>query len=501
MAIVASVEAFDLARSDIRFLLGFEPMSLAGCDPNRTVLDWLREDMGLTGTKEGCAEGDCGACTVVLVDLEDGVLRYRAVNACILFLPQLDGRQLITVEHLKDESGAPHPIQQAMVDHHGSQCGFCTPGFVMALLALAKGGSAAGPGSQREAVCDAIAGNLCRCTGYRPIVEAASDALDGGLDDVFDRRESKTIEALRGLDVSEELAIESHGRRYLAPTSVGGLAKAYEKNPDATLLAGSTDVGLWVTKQHRDLDALIDVTRVAELKQFHETETHLVIGAGCTYRQIHAVIRDHWVDFGELVRRIGGAQVRAAGTIGGNIANGSPIGDTMPALIALDAKLGLLKGQRRRTLALEDFYPGYRETALEPGEFVAEIQIPLPAAGADFRCYKISKRFDQDISAVLGAFALELSPDGKVNKIRIAFGGMADVPKRAVETERAMLGKPWIGATIDVGQAALASEFSPISDMRASADYRLTAARNLLKKAFIETSEPKVETRVAESSL
>ncbi|MGI9417152.1 MAG: xanthine dehydrogenase small subunit [Geminicoccaceae bacterium] len=488
-----------MARSDIRFLLGFEPMSLAGCDPNRTVLDWLREDMGLTGTKEGCAEGDCGACTVVLVDLEGGALRYRAVNACILFLPQLDGRQLITVEQLKDETGAPHPIQQAMVDHHASQCGFCTPGFVMSLLALAKGGSAAGPDFQREAVCDAIAGNLCRCTGYRPILDS-SDALDHALDDVFDRRSSQTIAALGELDVSEELAIESHGRRYHAPTSLDSLATAYAPSR-ARLLAGGTDVGLWVTKQHRDLDDVIDVTRVAELKRFRETETHLVIGAGCTYQQIHAVIRDHWDDFGELVRRIGGAQVRAAGTIGGNIANGSPIGDTMPALIALGANIVLRKGERRREMPLEDLYLGYRKTALELGEFVAEIHIPLPAAGAVFRCYKISKRFDQDISAVLGAFALALSDDGKVKKMRIGFGGMAAVPKRAVETERAVLGKPWTEATIEAGQAALAAEFSPISDMRASADYRLTAAQNLLKKVFIETTEPKAETRVAEASL
>ncbi|MEM8950604.1 MAG: xanthine dehydrogenase small subunit [Pseudomonadota bacterium] len=478
-----------MARSDIRFLLGFEPTRLEGADPNRTVLDWLREDIGMTGTKEGCAEGDCGACTVVLVDYQEGALVYRAVNACILFLPQLDGRQLITVEHLKDEAGRLHPIQQAMVDHHASQCGFCTPGFVMSLLALGK----AGPNSQREAVCDAIAGNLCRCTGYRPIIDAAGDALDYGFHDVFDHRTEETIAALKKLDVSEELRIESHGRRYFAPTSLDSLATAYAPSR-AQLLAGGTDVGLWVTKQHQDLDDIIDVTRVPELKRIHETETHLVIGACCTYEEVHDVISGHWADFGELIRRIGGAQVRAAGTIGGNIANGSPIGDSMPALIALGCSIVLQRGGRRRSLDLEDFYLDYRETVLEPGEFLVEIRIPKSAS--NFRCYKISKRFDQDISAVLGAFMVKLSDDRKVKTVRIGFGGLAAVPKRAIRAEQAMTGKLWNEVTIKAGQAALASEFEPISDMRASANYRLTVAQNLLRKFLIETTMSKTTTRV-----
>jgi len=488
-----------LTRSDIRFLLGFEPQSLEGCDPNRTVLDWLREDIGLSGTKEGCAEGDCGACTVVLADLEDGALSYRAVNACILFLPQLDGRQLITVEHLKDENGRLHPIQQAMVDHHASQCGFCTPGFVLSLLAFSKGGSA-GPDFSRHAVCHALQGNLCRCTGYRPIVSSASDTLDRGSEDVFDRRAGETIHALEALDISEPLAIESHGRSYLAPTSLAGLATAYAQLPAGVLLGGGTDVGLWVTKQHQDLDAIIDVTRVPELKRIEETATHLEIGAAVTYQQVHAAIRDRWPDFGELIRRIGGAQVRAAGTIGGNIANGSPIGDTMPALMALGATLVLQKNGRQRELSLDDFYLGYRQTALEPGEFVAKILLPIEASsspsGMDFKCYKISKRFDQDISAVLGAFCLTLSPNQDIQTIRIAFGGMAAVPKRALQAEQAMTGKTWNAATAQAGKATLSAEFQPLTDMRASAAYRLTVAQNLLEKFFIETATPEVSTRI-----
>ena len=483
-----------MARHELRFLHGFEPRVLAPVDSTMTVLDWLREETRQTGTKEGCAEGDCGACTVVIARLQGEKLRYQAINACILFLPQLDGAQLITVEHLKGADGRLHPVQQAMVEHHGSQCGFCTPGFVMSLFALAKNGEAA----PREKICDALAGNLCRCTGYRPIVDAAGDVLAKPLDDQFQRRERETIKALAALRQPEPLAIKHAGRRYVAPVSLDQLAAHLEQNADACLLAGGTDVGLWVTKQHRDLDVLIDVARVPELKRLDEEDGHLKLGAALTYRDIHPLIQERWPDFGELIRRIGGAQIREAGTIGGNIANGSPIGDTMPALIALDAKVVLQRADRQRRLDLEDFYLGYRKTALEPGEFLREVEIPVSRPNRLFRCYKISKRFDQDISAVMAAFSLTLAQDQTVENIRIGFGGMAAMPKRAIETERAMIGKPWTTATLDAGRSALASEFSPISDMRASADYRLTVARNLLTKFHIETTAPKTATRVLE---
>lgn len=481
-----------MARSCIRFLLGFEPRTLLGIDPNMTVLTWLREQERHCGTKEGCAEGDCGACTVVLARLEGNTLRYRAVNACILFMPQLDGAQLITIEHLKDGNGALHPLQQAMVDHHGSQCGFCTPGFVMSLFAVTKGEGS--NGADRQMICDALAGNLCRCTGYRPIIDAAIDVTTHGKSDQFEQRKSETIKALKALDVDEQLTISAQEKLYMAPRNIGALADMVEKNPEAQLLAGGTDIGLWVTKQHQDLATVIDVTRVPELKRIEVTETDLHLGAAVTYSDAHEVIRRHWADFGELIRRIGGMQVREAGTIGGNIANGSPIGDTMPALIALGAKLILRKGQRSRTVSLEDFYLDYQKTALASGEFVSEIRIPTSRLA--FRCYKISKRFDQDISAVMAAFAMSQSPDGTIKAIRIAFGGMAAIPKRAVLTEKTLLGRSWDETTVRAGQAALAREFEPISDMRASANYRLKVAQNLLEKFYIETTKSKTLTRV-----
>ncbi|MEM9443067.1 MAG: xanthine dehydrogenase small subunit [Pseudomonadota bacterium] len=486
-----------MARSDIRFLLGFEPIALNDVDPNQTVLDWLRESMALTGTKEGCAEGDCGACTVVLADVRHGELLYKPVNACIVFLPQLDGRQLITVEHLKGEAGEAHPVQQAMVDHHGSQCGFCTPGFVQALFAFSKQRGASDSPPTRKDICNALQGNLCRCTGYRPIL-AASGALHSGPDDVFDVRKSQTITALEKLDTTTPLVIQNCGRSYRAPISLEELATAIQEQPTATLLAGSTDVGLWVTKQHRTQDQLIDMTRVPELSRIEKAGDALKIGAACTYQDAHAVIAQAWPDFGELIRRIGGAQVRAMGTIGGNVANGSPIGDTMPALIALGSTILLRRGKQQRRLPLEDFYLDYRKTALQPGEFVVDIDIPT--SNLELKCYKISKRLDQDISAVLGAFALAFEADQTVKDLRIAFGGMAAVPKRASNTERAMIGKPWNMATIKAGQAALAKELAPISDMRASASYRLIVAQNLLMKAFIETTTPETATRVLDVS-
>jgi xanthine dehydrogenase small subunit len=477
----------------IRFLLGHELCELRGVDPNLTVLNYLREVLRRTGTKEGCAEGDCGACTVVLGEVAGDRVRYRAVNACILFTPQLDGKQLITVEHLRQAGGALHPVQQAMVECHGSQCGFCTPGFVMSLFALYHEDRA----PSRQRILDALAGNLCRCTGYRPIVDAGRRMYELGKSDQFRAREAETITRLKALDHSDRLAFAHDGRRYFAPRRIEDLAALCEQFPGACLLAGGTDVGLWVTKQHRDLDTLIHVGEVEELSRLETTDTHLEIGAALTYTDAMDALGARWPDFGELIRRLGSVQIRNSGTIGGNVANGSPIGDSMPALLALGAELTLRKGGERRALPLEDFYLDYRRTALAPGEFVERIRVPLAQPGNQFRCYKLSKRFDQDISALLGAFRIELNA-GRVAHVRIAYGGMAPVPKRACACERALLGQPWNEATIARGRAALAEDFAPISDMRASAAYRLLAAQNLLSKFHVETSAPAFTTRVLE---
>jgi xanthine dehydrogenase small subunit len=477
----------------IRFLLGHARRELRDVDPNLTVLNYLREMERLTGTKESCAEGDCGACTVVLGELDGDRLRYRAVNACILFVPQLDGRQLITVEHLRQPDGSLHPVQQAMVACHGSQCGFCTPGFVMSLFALYHTERA--PGRQR--ILDALAGNLCRCTGYRPIVDAARRMYELGESDQFDAREAETAAQLRAQERGEWLAYAHRARRYFAPRRVEDLAALCEHFPDACVLAGGTDVGLWVTKQHRDLDTLIYVGAVEELRRLAATATHLEIGAAVTYSDAMAALGARWPDFGELIRRLGSVQIRNSGTIGGNIANGSPIGDSMPALIALGAEVVLRKGTAQRTLPLEDFFVDYRKTALARGEFLELIRVPAPRPEQQFRCYKIAKRFDQDISALLGAFRIELDT-GRVAEIRIAYGGMAAIPKRARACEQALLGQPWTKATVARGQEALARELAPISDMRASAGYRLLAAQNLLTKLHVETSATTVSTRVLE---
>jgi xanthine dehydrogenase small subunit len=475
----------------VRFLLGDEPRELRRLDPNLTVLNYLREVERRSGTKEGCAEGDCGACTLVLGELEGERIRYRAVNACILFAPQLHGKQLITVEHLRRPDGCLHPVQQALVECHGSQCGFCTPGFVMSMFAIFHEDRA--PGRQR--VLDVLAGNLCRCTGYRPIVAAARRMYELGEDDQFSEREPETVTQLKAFRDTDRLAFAHGGKRYFAPRRVDDLAALCERFPSACLLAGGTDVALWVTKQHRDLDTLIYVGQVEELKRLEATDSHLEIGAAVTYTDAMDVLGGRWSDLGELVRRLGSVQIRNSGTIGGNVANGSPIGDSMPALIALGAELALRKGTQRRNLPLEDFYLDYRKTALQPGEFVELIRVPLPRPEQQFRCYKISKRFDQDISALLGAFSIRLAK-GRVADLRIAYGGMAAIPKRATECEQALGGRPWTEATVARGREALARQFSPISDMRASAAYRLLAAQNLLTKFHIETSAPAVPTRV-----
>jgi len=483
-------------RRELRFVLDGEVITVGDVDPTRTVLEFLREDLGRTGTKEGCAEGDCGACTVVIAEARDGRLAVRPVNACIQLLPALDGRELLTVESLGPD--ASHPVQRAMVDCHGSQCGFCTPGFVMSLFALYK--STAGP--TRRQVDDALAGNLCRCTGYRPIVDAAYAMQDlapaGGswlerpAGSVLAADESARLARLAALADRQGLCLEQQGRRFFLPATADELASLVGEFPSATLVAGSTDVGLTITKGLREPETLICVSRVAELLGCRVGEQALDIGAAAPLADVLPLLVARYPDLEELLTRFASPPIRHVATLGGNIANASPIGDSMPALIAVGAELVLRKGRETRTLRLEDFYLSYRKTALVPGEFIERILVPLPQPGDILRCYKVSKRFDQDISAVCGAFRLRLEDDS-VAAISLVFGGMAEIPKRATAAEAAIAGQQWCEATVAAGMAALDADFEPISDMRASADYRRAVSRNLLRRFWLETTGRETE--------
>lgn len=474
----------------LRFLLGDEPVVLSSVPPTLTVLQYLR-GRGLTGTKEGCAEGDCGACTVVIGYPEGGCMRYRAVNACIQFLPSLHGRQLLTVEHLSAKDGGLHPVQQALVDHHASQCGFCTPGFVMSLYALWLEGVR---DPDRRQIEDALAGNLCRCTGYGPIIDAARQALQtaGAPSEEAGRALVERLNDMAGEGLELD---DGNGRIFLAPSSMAALEEALHRHPDATLIAGATDAGLWVTKQHRDLGTIIYLGNVPQLRGVEERDDYLNIGAATPFTDIHGRIGSIYPDIGELFRRLGSRQIRNAGTIGGNIANGSPIGDSMPALIAVGTEIVLNRAGQRRRMALEDFYIDYGITALQQGEIVERIILPKPRPGLRLFVYKLSKRFDQDISAVCGAFSIEVK-EGIIRHVRIAFGGMAAIPARARGAEAALQGAPMTHATLQKAIAALGKDFSPITDMRASAEYRRLVAGNLLRKMFVECGSPAYATRI-----
>jgi xanthine dehydrogenase small subunit len=478
-------------RDRVRFLLGGAERALAAPDPSMTVLEYLRRVERRCGTKEGCAEGDCGACTVVLGELEGDGVRYRPVNACIQFLPTIDGKQLITIEDLAGPDGALHPAQQAMVETSGSQCGFCTPGVVMSLFAMFHGGAA----PDRDGIDDALAGNLCRCTGYGPIAAAAERMFELAPFDPFDAQQRWAAERLKRLHPGSLATVTPEGRRFLAPADLETLTALCREHPDAWLLAGGTDVGLWVTKQHRRPETVIYLGNVAELQRIETSDGWLEIGAMATYERLQPILAAHWPDFGELLRRLGSTQIRAVGTMGGNVANGSPIGDSPPALIALGARLVLNGGGERREMPLEDFFVAYGRQDRRPGEIVETIRLPLPRPGWHFACYKVSKRFDQDITAVLGAFHLRLE-QGRVAEARICFGGMAATPKRAPAAEAALTGRPWSRETVALAQRALAEDYQPIDDMRASRSYRARIAENLLLKLFVESTGAGVETRL-----
>ena len=455
---------------EVSFLLNGQPVRISGQPATRTLLDWLREDRGLTGTKEGCNEGDCGACTIILTDARGS----RAVNGCILFLPQLHGKAVRTVEGISGPGGEMHPVQAAMVEHHGSQCGFCTPGIVASLAAAHSNGE--------TAFDDVLAGNLCRCTGYAPIIRAA---------------EAAAAEPVPAWMQTDQEAVAALGAAPLpfAPTSADDLASWYAETPDATLIAGATDVGLWVTKALRDLAPVAFLGGCDDLKTITTDAAGMHVGAMVTLAELHAAIAPRHPSLAEMLRRFASTQVRNAATIGGNIANGSPIGDAPPALIALGAQLHLRKGDTRRTIPLESFFLDYGRQDRAPGEFVEGITIPDQPDR--LRCYKLSKRFDQDISAVCGCLSITVE-NGSVTDAKLAYGGMAGIPKRATHAEAALIGQPWTEDSVRAAMAAYAADFTPLSDMRASAEYRLETAANMLLRYFHE--DQGIATNVLEVS-
>ncbi|MBU2108254.1 MAG: xanthine dehydrogenase small subunit [Alphaproteobacteria bacterium] len=484
-------------RNELRFILNGEDVALSSAAPDETLLDYLRLRRSLRGTKEGCAEGDCGACTVLVGRLSGGRLVYESVNACIRFMGSLDACHVVTIEHLRGTDGGLHPVQQAMVDFHGSQCGFCTPGFVMSLYALWM----KSPDPSDAAIEKALQGNLCRCTGYEAIMRAARAISSYGKaakDPLATER--KAISArLAALDDGSRVDIGAGADRLVVPADADDFAKILNDHPEATIVAGSTDVGLWVTKHMRRISPAVFIGNLDGLCGLSEESGVISIGAGVTYTDAFAMLSKRIPALGPLFDRIGGDQVRNMGTIGGNIANGSPIGDTPPPLIALGASLTLRRGKKRRTIPLEKYFIAYGKQDRKPGEFVEAVHVPVPAKRVHFAVYKITKRRDEDITAVLGAFHLTLANNGTVGAIRIAYGGMAATPKRASAVEAALLGKPWTEATVEAAIGAYDVDFSPLTDMRASAEYRSLAAKNLLRRFFVETTGTKAPVQVSRS--
>ncbi|GHF02980.1 xanthine dehydrogenase small subunit [Aliiroseovarius zhejiangensis] len=481
-------------RSEIRFVLNDRDVTLTCVGASDTLLDFLRIDRRLTGTKEGCAEGDCGACTVLVGRLQDGVLRYEPVNACIRLMASLDGCHVVTVEYLSGPKGKLHPVQQAMVEHHGSQCGFCTPGFVMSLYALWMGN----PDPTETEIEVALQGNLCRCTGYEPIVKAAKAVSTHGspADDALTLERAAMTDRLTKIHDGNRVVVSNGDSQCTLPASVDDLADVLLETPGATIVAGATDVGLWVTKFLRDISPVVFLSHLDELRHLEVTKDTIRVGAGVSYADSRDTIAADYPHLAAFWDRIAGWQIRSMGTIGGNIANGSPIGDTPPVLIALGATITLRKGSARRALPIEDFFIDYGKQDRAESEFVESISVPRPAAGTIHAAYKISKRRDEDISSVCAAFSVKVE-NHRITEARIAFGGMAATPKRASNAEAALVGAPWSEASLVAAAEKLSSDFSPLSDWRASSEYRLQVSRNLFRKFWLDQQDETANDRLS----
>jgi xanthine dehydrogenase small subunit len=462
----------------VRFFHRGEIVQYDGASPTTTVLDWLREEAHCTGTKEGCNEGDCGACTVMLGELNGDALQWKTVNACLQFMPVLDGKALRTVEDIGTPD-ALHPVQQAMVDCHGSQCGFCTPGFIVSMTACYERHRAAGTQPSRQQLADDLSGNLCRCTGYRPILDAGERMFELPARELDEAPIAQALKTLRS-----DAPLQRPG--FFAPRTLPEFAALRAARPEARVLAGNTDIGLWVNKQFRDLGEVLYLGEVDELKRITESDGRLEIGAGATLEDAWNALAGHYPTVREMALRFASPPIRNAGTMGGNIANGSPIGDSAPVLIALGAAIVLRRGDVERTMPLQDFYVDYMSNRLEPGEFVQALHVPLPQAGGVLRAYKLSKRYDSDISGLAAGLWLQLD-SGTVRDARFAFGGMAAIVKRARGAEAAVIGQPWTEATAQAAMAALDGDYTPMSDLRSSAAYRRRTARNLLLRLWLET--------------
>ena len=474
--------------STVKFLLNNKILEIDSPDPNQTILDYIRTDLKKTGTKEGCAEGGCGACTVVVGELLKGKIKYSAINSCISFVPSLNGKLLLIVEDLVSKEGKLHPVQEAMVKFHGSQCGFCTPGFVMSLFSMFKNYKS----YETELIKDSISGNLCRCTGYRPILDAAKSLNKVEKKDEFSKNRSKVIKLLKKIN-PKNIFINSENKKFFSPKTIKDLKSIIKKNSNLNFLAGGTDLSLKVTKERKEISCIVNLKEIRELDFIRINKNYIEVGAATSLIKFENEIKKYYPDFYNVLKRYGSIQIRNVGTIGGNIATASPIGDTLPILLSLNAEIVIESPNKRKLLPINNFFVGYRKTKLKKNEFIRSIKIPLFKKNV-FKAFKISKRFDDDISSICGSFNFEIK-NNKIKQVYIAYGGMAGVPKRAKACEKILKNKPLIINTFIKAKDYLEKDFTPIGDMRASKEYRLEVAKNLLIKCFIEINTKKL-TRV-----